>query len=71
MSRYIALHMGGIVLLIVVLIVLFAAFRRDGLGGHEGHHGGFGPGWGGIGSCFPAATTPVLETDGIIITTEG
>lgn len=56
-------YMGGIVLLIVVLIVLFAAFRRDGLGGHEGHHGGFGPGWGGIGSCFPAATTPVTTME--------
>lgn len=54
---------GGIVLLVVVLIVLFAAFR-GGLGGHDGHHAGnFGPGWGGIGSCFPAATTPVTTME--------
>lgn len=51
-------YMGGIVLLIVVLIVLFAAFRRDGLGGHDGGHG-----WGGIGSCFPAASTPVTTME--------
>lgn len=53
----------GILLFVVVLIVLFAAFRRDGFGGHDGHGGihvnGGGLGYNGIGTCFPAASTPM------------
>lgn len=53
----------GILLFVVVLIVLFAAFRRDGFGGHGDHGGvhvnGGGLGYNGIGTCFPAASTPM------------